>query len=61
SCGVGLCCTRYGYCDRIGPYCGYKKSGSQSEPVSLEGEFKGEATYYNETKAGSQYSTCGIE
>ncbi|CAM2720779.1 unnamed protein product [Rotaria socialis] len=60
SCGVGLCCTRYGYCDRVGPYCGYKKSGSNSESVSLEGEFKGEATYYNETKAGTQYSTCGI-
>ncbi|CAF5114530.1 unnamed protein product, partial [Rotaria socialis] len=43
SCGVGLCCTRYGYCDRVGPYCGYKKSGSNSESVSLEGEFKGEA------------------
>ena len=32
---------------------------SVKEPVSLEGEFKGEATYYNETMAGAQFSTCG--
>lgn len=48
-------------CDRVGAYCAYKKSSSQSESVSLEGEFKGEATYYNETKVGTEYSTCGIE
>ncbi|CAF0860221.1 unnamed protein product [Rotaria sp. Silwood1] len=61
SCGVGLCCTRYGYCDRIGIHCAYKKSSSQSQPVSLEGEFKGQAIYYNETKVGIQYSTCGVK
>lgn len=48
-------------CDRVGPYCPYKRSGSESESVSLEGKFKGQATYYNETKVGTQYSTCGIE
>jgi hypothetical protein len=31
------------------------------EPASIEGKFQGEATYYNETKVGSDYSTCGIE
>ncbi|CAF0847833.1 unnamed protein product [Rotaria sp. Silwood1] len=61
SCGAGLCCTRYGYCGTIGVYCAFKKSAGDIEPVSLEGEFKGQATYYNETKVGSQYSTCGIQ
>ncbi|CAF1335291.1 unnamed protein product [Rotaria sordida] len=61
SCGVGLCCTRFGYCDRVGASCAYKKSSTQSQPVSLEGKFKGQATYYNETKVGTQYSTCGVE
>lgn len=27
----------------------------------MEGEFKGIATYYNETQASSVYSTCGTE
>jgi hypothetical protein len=31
----------------------------RKQPASLEGEFQGEATYYNETMAGSDYSTCG--
>ncbi len=31
------------------------------EPASIEGEFQGQATYYNATKVGSDYSTCGIE
>ncbi|CAF1185176.1 unnamed protein product [Rotaria magnacalcarata] len=60
SCGVGLCCTRLGYCDRVGAQCAYKKSSGQSQPILLEGEFKGQATYYNETKVGTEYSTCGI-
>ncbi|CAF2744765.1 unnamed protein product [Rotaria sp. Silwood2] len=61
SCGVGLCCTKYGYCARVDAHCAYKKSGSQSQSISLTGEFKGQATYYNETKASAQYSTCGVE
>jgi hypothetical protein len=32
---------------------------SIKEPVSLEGEFQGQATYYNESMAGVDYSTCG--
>ena len=30
------------------------------EPAPIEGEFQGEATYYNETTVSSDYSTCGI-
>lgn len=48
-------------CGTIGAYCAFQKSAGDIQPASLEGEFKGHATYYNETKAGSQYSTCGIE
>jgi len=61
SCGAGLCCTRYGYCGTIGVSCALQKSSGDIQPASLEGEFKGQATYYNETKVGSQFSTCGIE
>ncbi|CAF3568040.1 unnamed protein product [Rotaria sp. Silwood1] len=61
SCGVGLCCTQYGYCARVGAHCAYKKTSSQSQPLSLEGKFKGQATYYNETMVSAQYSTCGVE
>jgi len=61
ACGAGLCCTRYGYCGSIGAYCALQKSAGDIQPASLEGEFQGQATYYNETKVGSQYSTCGIE
>jgi len=61
SCGAGLCCTRYGYCGTVGAYCAKKKSLETAEPASLEGEFQGQATYYNETNVGSQYSTCGTE
>jgi hypothetical protein len=32
---------------------------SGKQPASLEGKFQGQATYYNETMAGSDYSTCG--
>jgi expansin (peptidoglycan-binding protein) len=48
-------------CGSVGAYCAYQRSTSGIEPASLEGEFKGEATYYNETKVGSHFSTCGIE
>jgi len=61
SCGAGLCCTRQGYCGTIGIYCAFQKSTGSSQAASLEGEFQGQATYYNETKVGSQYSTCGFE
>ncbi|CAF1218638.1 unnamed protein product [Adineta ricciae] len=61
ACGTGLCCTRYGYCGAYGTYCGVQKSSSVSEPASIEGEFQGQATYYNETQVGSDYSSCGIE
>lgn len=61
ACGAGLCCTRHGYCGTIGAYCAYQKSSSDKQPASLEGEFKGQAIYYNETKVSSQYSTCGTE
>jgi len=61
ACGAGLCCTRYGYCGSVGAYCALQKSANDIQPASLEGNFQGQATYYNETKAGSQYSTCGIE
>jgi len=61
SCGGGLCCTQYGYCGSVGSYCAYQKSTGGLEPAPLEGEFKGQATYYNETQFGSQYSTCGTE
>lgn len=48
-------------CGTVGVHCALQKSSSDIQPVSLEGEFQGEATYYNETKVGSQYSTCGIQ
>jgi hypothetical protein len=60
ACGSGLCCTRYGYCGSYGAYCA-KKSLENVEPASIEGEFQGRATYYNETKVSSEYSTCGTE
>lgn len=44
----------------MGHYCALQKS-SQAEAAPLEGEFKGAATYYNETQASSVYSTCGTE
>jgi hypothetical protein len=60
ACGTGLCCTRYGYCGTLGLHCGWgQKSLSNAQPASLEGEFKGDATYYNDTKVGSDYTTCG--
>jgi hypothetical protein len=48
-------------CGAIGAYCAFQRSTGGIEPAPIEGEFKGQATYYNETKVGSQYSTCGIE
>ncbi|CAF1239144.1 unnamed protein product [Rotaria sordida] len=59
GCGAGLCCSRYGYCGAYATHCPYGKFLSRKQPASLEGEFHGEATYYNETMAGSEYSTCG--
>ncbi|CAF1640539.1 unnamed protein product, partial [Adineta ricciae] len=61
ACGSNLCCTRYGYCGSISVYCAFQRSSSDNQAASLEGEFQGQATYYNETRLGSQYSTCGIE
>ena len=48
-------------CGAIGVHCAFQRSASDIQPASIEGEFKGQATYYNETKVGSQYSTCGIQ
>ena len=48
-------------CGTAGAYCALQKSANTQAPAPLEGEFKGKATYYNETQAGTQYSTCGIE
>ncbi len=48
-------------CGSYGAYCAKKKSLEDVEPASIEGEFQGQATYYNATKVGSDYSTCGIE
>ncbi|CAF0806938.1 unnamed protein product [Adineta steineri] len=61
ACGSGLCCTRYGYCGSGAGYCALQKSLTESKPAPIEGEFQGQATYYNETQVGSDYSTCGIE
>lgn len=61
ACGSGLCCTRYGYCGSVGIYCALQKSSGDIQPASIDGQFKGQATYYNETKVGSEYSTCGVE
>ncbi|CAF3146136.1 unnamed protein product [Rotaria sp. Silwood2] len=59
GCGAGLCCSRYGYCGPYATHCSFAKFLSRKDPASLEGEFRGEAAYYNETMAGSEYSTCG--
>ncbi len=48
-------------CGAVGAYCAFQKSAGDIEPASIEGEFQGQATYYNETKVGTQYSTCGFE
>ncbi|CAF1465767.1 unnamed protein product [Rotaria magnacalcarata] len=61
ACGAGLCCTRFGYCGAVATYCATKKSLEDAQPASIDGEFQGQATYYNETRAGSDFSTCGIE
>jgi len=59
GCGAGLCCSQYGYCGSYGTHCAVAKFLSGKQAASLEGEFQGEATYYNEIMAGSNYSTCG--
>lgn len=48
-------------CGSYGAYCAVQKSLTDKEPASIEGEFQGQATYYNETQAGSDYSSCGLE
>jgi len=48
-------------CGTAGAYCGLQKSLTNDEPARIEGEFQGQATYYNETQVSSDYSTCGIE
>lgn len=48
-------------CGSVGAYCARKRSMDNTTVATLEGEFKGRATYYNETKVGSDYSTCGTE
>lgn len=48
-------------CGSVGAYCAKRKSSDNVEPASIEGEFQGQATYYNETKVSSHYSTCGTE
>ncbi|CAF3298089.1 unnamed protein product [Rotaria socialis] len=60
ACGNGLCCSRFGYCDAISVNCAFAKFLPGKPAAVLEGEFEGEATYYNATMAGSEYSTCGI-
>jgi len=55
-------CYVYLYsCGTAGAYCGLQKSLANDEPARIEGEFQGQATYYNETQVSSDYSTCGIE
>jgi hypothetical protein len=53
-----LLCTS---CGTYGVACALQKSNSAAEPASLEGEFEGQATYYNESQVSSDFSTCGIE
>ncbi|CAF1129261.1 unnamed protein product [Rotaria sordida] len=59
GCGAGLCCSQHGYCGSYATHCPYGRFLSRKQPASLEGEFHGDATYYNATVAGSEYSTCG--
>jgi len=37
------------------------KSGKTADAASIEGDFKGDATYYNATLVSSDYSACGTE
>lgn len=49
-------------CGAVGAYCVKRKSlEEEPQPASIEGVFKGQATYYNETRVGSDFSTCGTE
>lgn len=48
-------------CGSVGAYCARKRSMDNSTAATLDGEFQGRATFYNESKAGSDYSTCGTE
>lgn len=47
-------------CGSTAAHCSLARLLSRKEPVSLEGKFQSQARYYNETKAGSDYSTCGF-
>lgn len=46
-------------CGSHGAYCAQQKSATSAEAASIDGEFTGKATFYNETQAGSEFSTCG--
>lgn len=48
-------------CGTYGGYCALGKSMKNVDAASLEGEFKGEATFYNETLVSTDYSLCGTE
>ncbi|CAF0856596.1 unnamed protein product [Rotaria sordida] len=61
ACASNLCCTQHGYCGAVGASCVSRKLLNNITPASIEGEFQGQATYYNETKVSSDYSTCGTE
>lgn len=60
ACGAGLCCTVGGYCDYIGAHCVAYRSLSGKKAPSLEGEFQGEATIYNASLAGANFTSCGF-
>ncbi|CAF0947874.1 unnamed protein product [Adineta steineri] len=59
GCGAGMCCSQFGYCGASATHCAIAKFLSGQQPASLEGKFQGQATYYNETMASSDYTTCG--
>ena len=49
-------------CGSVGLYCALQRSSAGDiQPAPIDGQFQGEATYYNETKVSTDYSTCGIE
>lgn len=48
-------------CGTVGLHCAYRRSTDDTEPATIEGVFRGTATYYNESQVSTQYSTCGTE
>ncbi|UJR32471.1 hypothetical protein I4U23_019933 [Adineta vaga] len=60
GCGAGLCCSKHGYCGSTAAHCTWSRLMPRIQPASLEGEFRSQARYYNETKASYEYSTCGL-